>query len=325
MITENGRFAASKSSFVLLSAASVFLGVGFTNQAATANQLVYSPFNYTLGAALDSQGNSSDIGFGTGAYGGAIWRDGSGSSAAGVNTVGAPLTYTDANGTSLAVSGNSAQLNLGGTTRSPINEGEWRDLSGELGNNGSSSSSGYAVVPPQTLWISFIAQVPSTETNYNYGGVELVDQNNGNLQGLFIGQTGTFPLWGMSNDNGSASAKSNLAFTKKAFLVAEINLGGAPFNSVAGGDAVINLWQNPLLGSAPPATPNATISAGVNFQFNQIVLASGAPISFGDIRIGTTWADVTPVPDPAPLALLGTAGMGFLLLRRRNRQSRRAS
>ena len=72
---------------------------------ARANTLVYEPFNYTTGAALDGQGNSSDIGFATGS----TWAKFSGT--AGANTIVSPgLTYTDSAGNSLAVSGNAAKI-----------------------------------------------------------------------------------------------------------------------------------------------------------------------------------------------------------------------
>ncbi len=317
------------SNILMLSTGASLIGLmGFGAQAAQATLLVDSPFNYTVGSPLDGQSNSSDIGFGSGTYGGGIWLGypGSPTAPSNINTVGQPLTYTDANGNSLAVSGNSASINVTTSRSGSTNEASYRDLAGEVGNNGASSASGYAVTPPQTLWISFVAQVPSSEatSGYNFGGVELVDQANGNKQGLFIGQTGTVPVWGISNDNSSISAKvTDQPFTDKAFLVAEVILGGAPYNSVSGGSAVINLWQNPLLGPSAPATPDATIASGVNFQFNQIAMNAGATISFGQIRIGTTWADVAPIatPEPAPMALLGIAGVASLLLCRRKRAS----
>ena len=315
------------SNILMLSAGASLIGLmGFGVQASQATALVDSPFNYTVGSPLDGQSNSSDIGFGSGTYGGGIWLGypGTPTSPSNINTVGQRLTYTDGNGNTLAVSGNSASINVTSSRSGSTNEASYRDLAGELGNNGSSSASGYAVTPSQTLWISFIAQVPSSEatSGYNFGGVEFVDQANGNKQGLFIGQTGTTPVWGMSNNNGSVSAKvTDQPFTDKAFLVAEVILGGAPYNGVAGGSAVINLWQNPLLGPTAPTTPDAAISNGVNFQFNQIAMNAGATISFGEIRVGTTWADVAPIatPEPAPAALLGIAGVASLLLCRRKR------
>ncbi len=315
------------SNVLMLSTGVSLIGlIGLGVQASQATVLVDSPFNYTVGSPLDGQSNASDVGFGSGTYGGGIWLGypGTPTAPSNINTVGPTLTYTDANGNSLAVSGNSASINVSTSRSGTTNEASYRNLAGEIGNNGTSSASGYAVTPPQTLWISFIAQVPSSEatSGYNFGGVEFVDQANGNKQGLFIGQTGTVPVWGLSNNNGSVSAKvTDQTFTNKAFLVAEVILGGASYNSVAGGSAVINLWQNPLLGPTAPAVPDATINNGVNFQFNQIAMNAGATISFGEIRVGTTWADVAPIatPEPAPAALLGIAGIASLLLCRRKR------
>lgn len=45
--------------------------------------------------------------------------------------------------------------------------------------------------------------------------------------------------------------------------------------------------------------------------------ANNQPITYDELRLGETLADVTPVPEPTTMALLGIGGLGALLRRRR--------
>jgi hypothetical protein len=66
-------------------------------------------------------------------------------------------------------------------------------------------------------------------------------------------------------------------------------------------------------GTAPTGGLTTTYSTALNFDFNQIVLGNFSQVSsvafFDEIRIGTTWAAVSPVPEPAGLLLAGAAGL----------------
>jgi len=83
-------------------------------------------------------------------------------------------------------------------------------------------------------------------------------------------------------------------------------LGGSYYSGidayVTGNQDASQLQSFLLIGQAVASSPNArSIDASVD-----------------EIRIGTTWADVTPVPEPGVLALTGLGLMGLLSLRRRN-------
>ncbi len=98
---------------------------------------------------------------------------------------------------------------------------------------------------------------------------------------------------------------------------------GYTFNAGASDD-VVKMWINPLSstfgsGSAPTETLITTTATTDNAQIGSLFLTQRANnlnpnvIIVDDLRIGTTWADVTPqVPEPTSAWL---AGLGLLALR----------
>jgi PEP-CTERM motif len=84
-----------------------------------------------------------------------------------------------------------------------------------------------------------------------------------------------------------------------------------------------SMWFNPtsLGGSAPTADITDQGTAG---EFSDIDYTYLKDLStYGDwnidtLRIGGTWADVTPVPEPSVLALAALGGLSLLSFRRRN-------
>lgn len=78
----------------------------------------------------------------------------------------------------------------------------------------------------------------------------------------------------------------------------------------------LTLWVNPTPGLAAPDSAGATANIAKPFGSNGTFSIAGRAWSFDELRFGGSYADVTPVPEPAALALVGLA-VPALLRRRR--------
>ena len=100
---------------------------------------------------------------------------------------------------------------------------------------------------------------------------------------------------------------------------------GYTFN-LSTGDDVVSLWLNPtsLGGSAPAADvsfSNSALADSTGLSVVGIKYQGASAQGFWNLdslRIGDTWADVTPVPEPSTLALVGSGlALMFGMIRRR--------
>jgi hypothetical protein len=108
-------------------------------------------------------------------------------------------------------------------------------------------------------------------------------------------------------------------------------VGSYTFNTGSTTDDVASMWLDPDastfgLGSAPATTLTHTGVADVNApgiaslvfwrRGNANLTLEPTTLFADEIRVGTTWADVTPVPEPSSAALAIAAGFVCLALRR---------
>lgn len=220
-----------------------------------AAELVYEPFDYTAAENLTSLA-------GGGGWASAWTQDGE-SSVIGPDG----LTFTDGIGNVLAVSGRSAETTHTATSRN------FRTVAGGLLTD---------------VWISFLWHLPAS---------------NNKFEGLNF-YRGTQATFSISNPSTTAAATISLSnnlpggtgvstqkggFGVTHLVVLRLTEGGGP-----GGADRVQAFIDPLL-SGVPSVPDATVN-GSNFDFDNLRIAGqdGATVILDEIRIGSSFADVTP-------------------------------
>lgn len=263
---------------------------GFALTSARAQLIAYEPFNYTAGSTV--AGNTlSGVG---------IW--------AAVNTGTAPTVVTG----NLSVTG--LQASTGNSAYLP-------------GGNHQEAVLPFTSTTTGSIYFSLALNVTAQPTGASY----ILGFSTGNTSfgaTIFTQASGAGYQIGFSNrSSGSTVTYDSTVYALNAtvFLV-----GRYDFVSGTGNDTSA-LWINPSsatfgAGAAPTAT--LTSSGGTDMTaISQFLLrgASGSPISTVDeLRVGTTWASVTPAAIPEPstyAALFGAFALGLVALRRHRRNA----
>jgi hypothetical protein len=169
------------------------------------------------------------------------------------------------------------------------------------------------------LWVSFLIQqkgiTPQDFSAYpNYGGIGVNDAAGdflyAGVPGLQPVSTADYSLQAGNGPGQGVADQSAVAAVSGAttLLVVDIRDNGEAY-----------LYVDPTVGQALGA-PMATIATGVTpSNATYLNMSDSYGWTYGDIRVGTTYADVTPAGAPAPepaawtLMLLGFAGLGGVL------------
>lgn len=253
------------------------LAVSFATQTKSHGALLaYDPFNQAVGAL---EGSSSS-------GGGAVWATTSANWTGDAGNL-SQVTAGSLSYGSLATEGNKASLD-------DRNGANFRALGQTLGGDASD------------LWMSFLVVATADNTGLNLQtpiGQERV------FTGASAGSGQSIGLQGPNIVSGVAQS------TTTRMVVFNMNMTGA--------NDLYTIWVDPEFsslgtGSAPTGALFSGSDTRGDFDFDTIRLGDFNTVStastFDEIRIGTTWQDVSPVvPEPSAMLLtaLGALGLSF--------------
>ena len=162
-----------------------------------------------------------------------------------------------------------------------------------------------------TLYLSFLLR-PEAGFGF-YGGFNFGD--------LFIGKSGPVPTYSLESGGGNIASSTTVAQEGETVLLV-LRAQFLP------GNDVFSLFVNPVPAAPEPLLADATM---INFDLpasSLVTINNAGAWTLDEIRLGETFADVTPaaVPEP-PVALLLAAGLiaGVLMRTRGKRRSNKPS
>ena len=256
----------------------VLVGVGcMLFQSAQATLLFSDAFNYSPGALTGNVNPGNSI----------AWSSGS---ASGFTIASGNLTYTG-----LADQGGNELQIANGTSSSLFNT--------------------YASQTSGQVWYSFLFNASALNSANNYFTAlnpgTTAPSGSGDAIDAYFYSSGKMEVRAAA-DSATAGTGTALSLGTTHLIVEMIDLTAK----------TASLWIDPSSGTfggtAPTATATlsgiaATAVADVGFKAQT---AAGGPFLVDNLLIGTTWADVTPTPEPTTCALAGLGMLGLVLARR---------
>ena len=168
-----------------------------------------------------------------------------------------------------------------------------------------------APITTGTLWISWL-QTSSTAVA-DPAQIRLL--NNGNtllMFGKHFADAQTFKIF--SDGGGSVQGTSSVSNLGTNFVVASMEFATGQVNLYVNPTG-LGTGGAPLTGLATSWTSGGHFGSGLN-QF-QTVGSGGGLMSLDEVRVGTTWAAVSPIPEPSTYAMLAFGLAAVFFLRRR--------
>ncbi len=152
----------------------------------------------------------------------------------------------------------------------------------------------------ETVYLSFLVQPEGTLHGGAFNGfLGLIFEQGGEPE-LFVGKPGGGAInqYVLEDRGGSRQHSSGLVteILETALLVVKAEFAAA-------GNDKFTLYVNPTPGGAEPASGTIKNDADAGFVTGLTIYSSGA-FRLDEIRLGETFADVTPIPEPGTIALL---------------------
>ena len=165
----------------------------------------------------------------------------------------------------------------------------------------------YPAINSGTIWFSWLqdnSAAPGRNARVNFA--------NQGSQRFRIGQdiselNNNFRIY---NSTGTSVADTGISNIGTHMVAGSINLA----------TGLLNLYIDPTglgLGLAPSSAISATATFG-GLDIGEFTLNGGdSTFRFDELRLGDTWQDVSPIPEPSSVALLGLGLVTLAALRRR--------
>jgi hypothetical protein len=158
------------------------------------------------------------------------------------------------------------------------------------GNNYADRFNVYTGLPGHTnvspTYYSILIRPDNAPTTTNFYGLELYTSlGNGNV---FVGKNGAGLNWGLQQNSNQVFSSVACTISQTVFLVVRGEY--TPSNS-----NTFRLYVNPTPGAPEPGTADAIITANLGTQNGlNLTTGNGGLATFDELRIGTTYGDVTP-------------------------------
>ncbi len=259
------------------------LATGLANVAQSGG-IAYDPFNYSpAGSPVAGDGGNGSFGFSSTWYG-----DGSFTVAASNLPSPVPLPASISNSVTAAAFGANRNLS--------------RDLTQPLGADNT------------TAFFSFVMEPQGTVGDGAFEGwfgfALLAGARN-----IVVGKDSFHGTFSLTDNLGDPSVETNIPVVSGQSHLFVLETDFHP------GNDTYKLYIDPATGQPQPATPAATLDFDLQ-TIPTIGFAGPGAFGFDELRIGTTWADVTPTPEPES-AILASAGFLLLVVLRIYRARRR--
>jgi parallel beta-helix repeat protein len=135
-----------------------------------------------------------------------------------------------------------------------------------------------------TLWLQFLMRVEATDPAATLtSGLNLNGAASGGITKLRIGDVGTSPNWSVSRYSTVGSSGTPIVTGETVLVVARISFVAGTNNDE------VDLYINPPLTFAPPATPSATIRNVDVGRFDRLEIKGNRTSVIDEISIATEW------------------------------------